>query len=311
MTSNTPKRYRLLKDLPSLKAGAIFDWDDARKVFSCDGKPTLWNYPAYEINKNPDFFQPIPEEPVSEERIEVGGLHRFSGGLSNETGSTFNVYQFTTRKAIFINKLPGLSKVIEDYVNGDWLKEQEKIINEKRNSILEKHFSDTHDSLMEHLNPKPSFQWTDSQIKLATEVLNRLFHAGNWDTYQKRFFEMEMQNLTNLDKQSKSQPTKQEKFVAQYHGRPESDFEKQVKETMEYFGKNILCEECGEIGKHKPTCPQTLREKQSVSILDEAVSLLASYVRMHRMKVPVPYTAMDEQAENIIKAYETNPNQQT
>jgi hypothetical protein len=58
------------------------------------------------------------------------------------------------------------------------------------------------------------------------------------------------------------------KFVVQFQGRPQSDYEKQVEETLQYF-KNVplLCEECGEIGEHKPTCsksqpPSTQQSKE-------------------------------------------------
>lgn len=46
-------------------------------------------------------------------------------------------------------------------------------------------------------------------------------------------------------------------FVVRYSGRPQPDYETQVKMATEYFkNAQILCEECGEIGKHKPICSQ-------------------------------------------------------
>lgn len=47
-------------------------------------------------------------------------------------------------------------------------------------------------------------------------------------------------------------------IVAGYHGRPQpSDYEKEVRKYAQNYGTvNILCEECGEIGKHKESCSQ-------------------------------------------------------
>lgn len=58
-----------------------------------------------------------------------------------------------------------------------------------------------------------------------------------------------------------------EKVVAEYKSRPfnQKQFEKDMLQAASFFGKNILCEECGEIGKHKITCPQYCTVSPSLS----------------------------------------------
>ena len=48
------------------------------------------------------------------------------------------------------------------------------------------------------------------------------------------------------------------KWLCSYHGRPDSeDYKAEVEKLSKFYGNNILCEECGEIGKHKLNCSKS------------------------------------------------------
>lgn len=53
---SNPKKYRLLKDLPDLKAGAIFEYDNQcyQHLYCGDN----WQYLAQDVEDNPEWFEP-------------------------------------------------------------------------------------------------------------------------------------------------------------------------------------------------------------------------------------------------------------
>ena len=59
-----PKRYKLLRDLPTLKAGAIFKESQDKGVWTCDDTEFKRRYYFSEkdLHHNPDWFEKIYEE---------------------------------------------------------------------------------------------------------------------------------------------------------------------------------------------------------------------------------------------------------
>lgn len=73
-----PRQYRLLKDLPGLKAGAVgrMDWDEDNEFgeitfFTDDGD--VIEFSDNIVENNPDWFQPIPQPPVSPQKVDREG----------------------------------------------------------------------------------------------------------------------------------------------------------------------------------------------------------------------------------------------
>ena len=54
--------YKTLKDLPELKAGAIFRWKEKIKLYDCvysrENKPG-WTFSKTVVENNPDWFSKI------------------------------------------------------------------------------------------------------------------------------------------------------------------------------------------------------------------------------------------------------------
>lgn len=241
--------------------------------------------------------QPPAPSPIKI-RVNIGTLD--TGG---ERGKPHQ-YELVSSHPIPTDKLPGLSKVVEGFVNGEGLHVYDDgswdFVYESggKNSGLDL--------------PKDFVNWgkvkyvVPSEKAYDGERLNRYVNdeASQWAVGVDPFrANLEWETNDGKGRVIMKRDPEGQYLVAKYQGRPQSDFEKQVKETMDYFGKNILCEECGEIGKHKENCPTQIQE---TSILPEAISLLSNYVSMHRMKVPPPYNAMDEQATELIKRYNDN-----
>lgn len=74
-------------------------------------------------------------------------------------------------------------------------------------------------------------------------------------------------------------------YVMLYHCKPESqkEFEAELKKVTELYSKvPLLCEECGEIGKHKPTCSKASPDERKVEGRDwEIVQMKAEGGRPH------------------------------
>ena len=61
------KKYKLIKDLPDLKAGAIFEWDESQNSYKC--KKGVWVPPnqyhyfsAGTVKYSPEFWEEVPEK---------------------------------------------------------------------------------------------------------------------------------------------------------------------------------------------------------------------------------------------------------
>lgn len=63
-------KYKLLKDLPEVKAGSIFE-ENQKDIFSCSiGNNKSTSYPLDYIKLYPDWFKPIEEPKFTIEEIE-------------------------------------------------------------------------------------------------------------------------------------------------------------------------------------------------------------------------------------------------
>lgn len=56
------KKYRLLKDLPGLKAGAVFIYDPRVDGYVYEGVDGFAGYSAETVENSPDWFKPLDEE---------------------------------------------------------------------------------------------------------------------------------------------------------------------------------------------------------------------------------------------------------
>jgi len=59
---NEYKKYKLLKDLPSLKAGAIFTYNHGVDGYVYDGTYGLAGYSKEVVENSPDWFKTLDEE---------------------------------------------------------------------------------------------------------------------------------------------------------------------------------------------------------------------------------------------------------
>lgn len=118
------KRFKLLKDLPDLKAGDDVIFERVGDItmptyreysFSRDGK--RWHYPVRVVESCPDFFEEV--NTVEKERIEVT--------LSKNRGLSDNRVkgEYSLRSSIEIpeEKLPEIKKAIESVLNGEFWNE--------------------------------------------------------------------------------------------------------------------------------------------------------------------------------------------
>ena len=70
------KKYRLLKDTPTRKAGAIYKWDELHKEYCHCGEHEDYYksiYPKEVVENNESWFEEVPEEKSAEE-LEVEEL---------------------------------------------------------------------------------------------------------------------------------------------------------------------------------------------------------------------------------------------
>lgn len=86
--TNTPRRYRLLKDLPNLPANDIFIWSDADDMYKSEQVDGWDKYTYYDkqIVENSDFFAPIIEEQPKEWEI-VKLKNKFGGHIMDVEGT--------------------------------------------------------------------------------------------------------------------------------------------------------------------------------------------------------------------------------
>lgn len=124
---STVKKYKLLKDLPYIKAGIDY--------VSADGFNGVFDKCSYVPNKmgmkherfaihidwienNPEWFSPVIEE-EQPQRVEVSALENHSFWVHSGVSKDRYWYQFKASKSIPQEKLKELSNLIERFVNGD------------------------------------------------------------------------------------------------------------------------------------------------------------------------------------------------
>jgi hypothetical protein len=56
------KKYRLLKDLPGLKAGAVFTYDHRANGYVYEGLNGFAGYSTEVVENSPDWFKTLAEE---------------------------------------------------------------------------------------------------------------------------------------------------------------------------------------------------------------------------------------------------------
>ena len=133
-TDNTlqPKRYRLLKDLPRTKAGAIVEANTygipvtAEQVkhsnwplFYSEGGSMMNEFIPISYLSNPEWFSPVPEH-EQPSRVEVRDI-----GIDNYfyMGEDTGHYVFSLSQPISKDKFPAIKKAIEDVLNDSLLKQ--------------------------------------------------------------------------------------------------------------------------------------------------------------------------------------------
>lgn len=107
------KRYRLKRDLPDLKAGAIFDPIKHDKFYQSG----CVRYRASEMESNTYFFEEIKEP----ERIRITDLlHNNPIFINGKTGDSFPYnYWFCSTDSITADRLHVIKSAIEKVINGD------------------------------------------------------------------------------------------------------------------------------------------------------------------------------------------------
>lgn len=75
------KRYKLLKDLPTFKAGSEFDYDKINGLTYTDGVGLHHIYTAAELEDYPniltDWFEEIPKKPRAVDDIQIGDKYYY------------------------------------------------------------------------------------------------------------------------------------------------------------------------------------------------------------------------------------------
>jgi hypothetical protein len=105
-----PKKYKLLKDLPDLKAGAVFEWDENNERYYCKvGDDFEYKYQPIYLESNPDWFEEVKEEEI----VFDTALCEFNGNRFHEV----NIGPFNTPK-----EAEGYSQEIQEALK--WYKEE-------------------------------------------------------------------------------------------------------------------------------------------------------------------------------------------
>jgi hypothetical protein len=67
------KQYRLLKDMPNLKAGAVLTLSDTREMYAIenDRGGKFFQMYASTVENNPEWFEEVKQEPNWTERLEA------------------------------------------------------------------------------------------------------------------------------------------------------------------------------------------------------------------------------------------------
>ncbi len=123
--SNTPKRYRLLKDLPDAKEGDVYynivGSDLYKNERQDSDKSPVIEYNTYfkwQVEDNPEWFELIQQEEI---KITINGI-----------ANKFPFYQFMASHPIPEEKLPLIKKAIEAALNDDappsWVKDSKYLV---------------------------------------------------------------------------------------------------------------------------------------------------------------------------------------
>jgi len=107
------KKYRLLKDLPDVLAGAVFELGKGLDAYYLTSDKTITRYNCYcypkeWVENKPDWFSEVKSD-----RIEVKDLHRY-GGYS---GGPEVLYKFTLSREV--DSLPLIKSAIEFVLNNE------------------------------------------------------------------------------------------------------------------------------------------------------------------------------------------------
>jgi hypothetical protein len=105
----TKKQYKLMHDLPDLRAGAIFESIKGGRYYQSSGGQ---RYKAEEVERNRFFFEEIKEQPIRNEVHSIAAAEK-------EINDHIHSYYFFTSQKIDKEKLPIVKKTIENCINGE------------------------------------------------------------------------------------------------------------------------------------------------------------------------------------------------
>lgn len=119
------KKYKLLKDLPNVKAGSLFKPVSALAYANID---TKWHveYCNEIVETNKDWFEEVVEQP--KERIYVCNIHEVYNKYRDKTRT--KEYSFVTSEKIPEEKLYTIGSTIEQVLNNDKVEESKCAFNE-------------------------------------------------------------------------------------------------------------------------------------------------------------------------------------
>ena len=78
--------YKLLKDIPDVMAGTIFEWNEDQVRYDAQGC-SEYGHPKSMVEDNPEWFEPIEEERVKITHSLIGDNGEYTG-LEFSTGIT-------------------------------------------------------------------------------------------------------------------------------------------------------------------------------------------------------------------------------
>jgi hypothetical protein len=81
--------YKLLKDLPELKAGNIFEFKKGSDNYCCQMSETVFYFmPKDMVENNPEWFQLIPEEEILQGFADEFGDQNVCANFRTKKGTT-------------------------------------------------------------------------------------------------------------------------------------------------------------------------------------------------------------------------------
>lgn len=257
------KRYRLKKDLPGFEKGAVAIYLNSIGFYQLNTVNEFGVYISkYDVEGSPFFEEILPEPLTEQEKFWAAEVKKCieSPYYYATKYLTINGKLFTTRlsESEFNNYF---KKVIPDWDNPPQQSKSERkvegidgdtgeqdgfrgesiiTVNFDIRESIEKSIDILKIALLQH-GAKHSkfisgvdmfsgnFEWRDTNKNVATFKFDP---NGKWRVrYEERSFD-------------------------------QKEFEANMKEAAKYFSKvPLLCEECGEIGKHEPNCPQADERK--------------------------------------------------